>query len=184
MSHTCRNGVAKTPGIGVRQSPNRGPKRRVTLAGPCPSSRLRKAKASDMPATRLLRFNRKSVAPCRRPVTRPVTTGGISVRVSSLARARSSHRANKNNRQWPGAASAAWKQSKPHGTPRRDTKTLFALQPLKSVLVSRPLAGLFSILHARALLPPRSAPNCKQTGIEFGAYAPVSNCNFRSEAPI
>jgi ribosomal protein L34E len=35
--------------------------------------------------------------------------------------------------------------------PRRDTKTLFPLHPLKSVLVSRPLAGLFSILRARAL---------------------------------
>ncbi len=37
--------------------------------------------------------------------------------------------------------------------PHRDTKTLFPLHPLKSVLVARPLAGLFSILHARALLP-------------------------------
>ena len=37
--------------------------------------------------------------------------------------------------------------------PRRDTKTLFSLHPLKSVLVSRPLAGLFSILHPRTLLP-------------------------------
>jgi hypothetical protein len=30
----------------------------------------------------------------------------------------------------------------------------FALHPPKSVLVSRPLAGLFSILHARAIFPP------------------------------
>jgi hypothetical protein len=58
-------------------------------------------------------------------------------------------------------------------SPRRDTKTLFPLHPLKSVLVSRPLAGLFSILHARALFPPRSAPNCKQTGLgDGGAFAP------------
>ncbi len=37
--------------------------------------------------------------------------------------------------------------------PRRDTKTLFPIHPLKSVLVSRPLARLFSILHARASFP-------------------------------
>ena len=59
-------------------------------------------------------------------------------------------------------------ESNPHGYPRRDTKMLFPLHPLKSVLVSRPLAGLFSILHARALFPPRSVPNCKQTGIGKG----------------
>jgi hypothetical protein len=49
--------------------------------------------------------------------------------------------------------------------PHRDTKTLFALYPLKSVLVRGPLAGLFSILHARALFAPRSVPNCKQPGL-------------------
>jgi hypothetical protein len=32
--------------------------------------------------------------------------------------------------------------------------------------VSRPLAGLFAILHARSRFPPRSVPNCKQTGLE------------------
>ena len=59
------------------------------------------------------------------------------------------------------------------GFPRRDTKTLFPLHPLKIVLVSRPLAGLFSILHALALFPPRSVPNCKQIGIgKGGAVAP------------
>ena len=76
--------TANAGGGAVRQTPNQGAKRRVTLAGPCLSCRLRNAKASVMPATRLLRFNRKSVAPCRRPITRPVTTKRISVRVSSL----------------------------------------------------------------------------------------------------
>jgi len=117
--------------------------------------------------------NGKSVAPCRRPVTRPVTTKRVSVSVSSLPRARSSHRANRNFRNPARAAAAAWAESKTAWHPRRDTKTLFSLHPLKSVLVSRPLAGLFSILHARALLPPRSVPNCKQTGIgKGGAVAP------------
>jgi hypothetical protein len=92
---------------------------------------LAKAKASVMPATRLLRFNRKSVAPCRRPVTRPVTTKRISVRVSSLARARSSHRANRNRRNPAPAAAAAWAESKPHSIPHRDTKTLFPPSPSK-----------------------------------------------------
>ena len=59
--------------------------------------------------------------------------------------------------------------------PRRDTKTLFPLHPLKSVLVSRPLAGLFSILHARALLPLRSVPNCKQTGSDSGGASAPPN---------
>jgi hypothetical protein len=68
--------------------------------------------------------------------------------------------------------------------PRRDTKTLFPLHPLKSILVSRPLAGLFSILHARALLPPRSVPNCKQTGIgKGGAAAPPDSLGQVSELP-
>jgi hypothetical protein len=94
-------------GGAVRQTPNQGVKRRMTLAGPCPSCRLRKGRASVMPATRLLRFNRKLVAPCRRPVTRPVTTERILVSVSSLARARSSHRANRNRRNPAPAAIAA-----------------------------------------------------------------------------
>ncbi len=65
--------------------------------------------------------------------------------------------------------------------PSRDTKTLFPLDPLKSALVSRPLAGLFSILHARALFPPRSVPNCKQTGIgKGGAVAPPNSFDQES----
>ena len=73
-----------------------------------------------------------------------------------------------------GAIQTAWR-------PRRDTKTLLSLSPSKSVLVSRPLAGLFSILHARALLRPRSAPNCKQTGIRLGGEF---NFNKPSEKSI
>ena len=41
--------------------------------------------------------------------------------------------------------------------------------------MSRPLAGLFSILHARALFPPRSVPNCKQTGLEYRRRIRASN---------
>ena len=58
----------------------------------------------------------------------------------------------------------------------------FPLHPLKSVLVSRPQAGLFSILHARALFPPRSVPNCKQTGIgKGGAFAPPNSFDQESQ---
>ncbi len=96
----------KTTSNATQEMSIKGAKRRVTLAGPCPSCRLRRTKASATPATRLLRFNAKSVAPCRRPVTRPVTTKRISVRVSSLARVRSSHRANTNCRK-PAPAVAA-----------------------------------------------------------------------------
>ncbi len=105
--------------------PPKGAKRPVTLAGPSPSWRLRKAKASTMPATRLFHFIGKSVAPCRRPVTRPVTTERISVRLSSLARARSSHRANRSCQNPAPAAAAAWAESRTTWHPRRDTKTLF-----------------------------------------------------------
>jgi hypothetical protein len=61
--------------------------------------------------------------------------------------------------------------------PRRDTKTLFPLSPLtKRSRVAPPPAGLFSILHARALFPPRSVPNCKQNGIgKGGAIAPTKS---------
>jgi hypothetical protein len=61
-------------------------------------------------------FASKSVAPCRRPITRPVTTKGTSIRLSSLARARSSHRANKKT---TGAAAAVWERANPHDTPPR-----------------------------------------------------------------
>jgi hypothetical protein len=67
------------------------------------------------------------------------------------------------------------------GFPRRDTKTLFPLHPLKSVLVSQPLAGLFSILHARPFSP-RSVPNRKQTGPESGgASAPPNSIDQKSQ---
>jgi hypothetical protein len=79
------------------------------------------------------------------------------------------------------AASAAWAETKTAWHPCRDTKTLFSLHPLKSVLVSRPQAGLFSILHARALFPPRSVPNCKQTGVGYGGAVAQPN-SFDQEA--
>jgi hypothetical protein len=136
-----------------------------------------------MPATRLFRFNGKLVAPCPRPITRPVTTKRISVRMSSLARARSSHRANRNRREPGTSGSSRLSGTKAGYAPRRDTKTLFPLPPLKSVFVSRPLAGLFSILHARALFPPRFVPNCKQTGIgPEGAFAPPNSFVEQSQA--
>ena len=110
---------------GQANAPSGRAKRRGTLACPCPSRRLRKAKASVMPATRLLHFKRKSAAPCRRPITRPVTTGQILVRVSSLARARSSHRANKNCRESAPAVNAASAEPKPHGIPAATPKRFF-----------------------------------------------------------
>ena len=135
-----------------------------------------------MPATPLFCFIGKSVAPCRRPDTRPVTMERISVSLLSLARARSSHRANRSCQNPAPAAAAAWAESRTAWHPRRDTKTLFPIHPLKSVLVSRPLAGLFSILHARALFPPRSVPNCKQTGIgKGGAVAPPNSFDHESQ---
>jgi hypothetical protein len=68
--------------------------------------------------------------------------------------------------------------SHPAATPKR----FFPLPPLKSVLVPRPLAGLFSILHARALFPPRSAPNCKQTGVGYGgAVAPPNSFDLEAQ---
>jgi hypothetical protein len=106
------------PSIKSGQTP--GDARRPVSVMPLASDR-----ASVLPATRLLRFNAKSVAPCRRPVTRPVTTKRISVRVSSLACARSSHRANKNCRESAPAAAAARAEPKPHGIPAATPKRFF-----------------------------------------------------------
>jgi hypothetical protein len=53
--------------------------------------------------------------------------------------------------------------------PRRDAKTFFSLHPLKSVLVSRPLAGLFSILHPRTLLPRAPFRIANRPALEKGA---------------
>jgi hypothetical protein len=117
-----------------------------------------------MPATRLLQFNRKSVAPCCRPVMRPVTTKRISVCVSSLARARSSHRANTNYRKPAPAAAAASEQTKPHGTPAATPKRFCPFPPLKKrSRVAAPGRTVFNSPRAPSC-PPRSAPNCKQTG--------------------
>src|SRR5208282_2980938 len=93
----------------------------------------------------------------------------------------SSHRASKLPE--PGTSgSRRMSGTKAPYSPRRDTITLFPLHPPKSVLVSRPLAGLFSILHARALLPQRSVPNCKQTGIgKGGAVAPPNSSDQESQ---
>jgi len=74
--------------------------------------------------------------------------------VSSLAHARSSYRANRDRRTRPTSGIRHMGGTSAARHPRRDTKTLFPLHPLKSVLVSRPLAGLFSILHARAIFSP------------------------------
>ena len=93
-----------TGGQAIAQS---GAKRRVTLARPCPSCRLRKARQASCQPRACFAANGKSVAPCRRPVTRPATANRILVRVWSLARARSSHRANRNRRNPAPAAIAA-----------------------------------------------------------------------------
>ena len=73
--------------------------------------------------------------------------------------------------------------SRPNGmcSPPRH-QNAFPFTPLKSVLVSRPLAALFSNLHARALFPPRSVPNCKQTGLgQGGASTPPNSFNQESQ---
>ena len=106
-----------------------------------------------MPATRLPRSNRKSVAPCRRPITRPVTTKPISVRVSSLACARSSHRANKNRRESAPAAAAARAEPKPHGIPAATPKR-FSPSPFKKRFrVTAPGRTVFNSPRARPLSP-------------------------------
>jgi hypothetical protein len=154
----------------------------VTLAGPCRHAACGRAGQASCQPRACFASNGKSVVPCRRPATRPVTTGGISVRVSSLARARSSHRANTNCRKPAPAASAARAETKTAWHPQPRHQNAFPLHPLKSVLVSRPLAGLFSILHARALFPPRSVPNCKQTGLgDGGAFAPPNSFDQESQ---
>jgi len=83
---------------------------------------LAEDRASVMPATRLLRFNGKSVAPCCRPVTRPVTTKRISARVSSLGACpvlvtKRTGIATSGSRRLSG--------TKAVHSRRRDTKTLF-----------------------------------------------------------
>ena len=83
---------------------------------------------------------------------------------------------NRHQRQPPHGRN----QSRMASPPRH--QNAFPLHPLKSVFVSRPQAGLFSILHARALLPPRSVPNCKQTGIgKGGAVAPPNSFDHESQ---
>ncbi len=106
-----------------------------------------------MPATRLFRFNGTSVAPWRRPVTRPATTGRIPVRMSSLARARSSHRANRYCRKPAPAAAAAngvnqtaWH---PAATPKR-----FSPSPSKKrSRVAAPGRTVFNSPRSRPLSP-------------------------------
>jgi len=153
--------TANAGGGALRQRPIRGAKCQVTLAGPCPSCRLRtKAKrhASHAPVSlqmesQSLRAVARSRARRRRNEfqsgCRPWRVPGLVIERTGVAKIR-------NRRQPPqGRNQTAWH-------PRRDTKTLFALHPLKSVLVSRPLAGLFSILHARALLPPAALEKAAQ----------------------
>jgi hypothetical protein len=106
-----------------------------------------------MPATRLLRFNGESVAPCRRPVTRPMTTKRIAVRVSSLARARSSHRANRNCREPAPAAVAVRAQSKPHGTPAAPPKRFSPSPSKKRSRVAAPWPDCFQFSTRAPHLP-------------------------------
>jgi hypothetical protein len=114
---------------------------------------LAKAEASVTPATRLLRFIGKSAAPCRRPITRPVTTKRISVRVSSLARARSSHRADKNCRESAPAAAAALAEPKPHGIPAATPKRFSPSPSKKRSRVTAPGRTVFNSARARPVCP-------------------------------
>jgi hypothetical protein len=114
---------------------------------------LAKAEASVTPATRLLRFIGKSAAPCRRPITRPVTTKRISVRVSSLARARSSHRADKNCRESAPAAAAALAEPKPHGIPAATPKRFSPSPSKKRSRVTAPGRTVFNSPRARPTAP-------------------------------
>jgi hypothetical protein len=101
----------------------------------------------------LFRFNKKSVVWCRRPITRPVTTERISVRMSSLARARSSQRANRNLRNPAPAAAAAWAEPKTAWHPHRYTKTLFPFSLKKRSFVAAPGRTVFNSPRARHLSP-------------------------------
>ena len=56
--------------------------------------------------------------------------------------------------------------SPPAATPKR-----FSLHPLKSVLVSRPLAGLFSILHRRTLSPRAPFRIANRPALEMAAQS-------------
>jgi hypothetical protein len=105
-----------------------------------------------------------------------VTTKRISVRVSSLARARSSHRANKNCRESAPAAAAARAEPKPHGIPAATPKRFSHSPSKKRSRVTAPGRTVFNSPRARPLSPPRSVPNCKQTGTgKGGAVAPPNS---------
>jgi hypothetical protein len=87
------------------------------------------------------------------PIMRPVTTKRIPVRVSSLARARSSHREQEspepgtNGRRRLSGTKAAY-------FPRRDTKTLFPPSPSKKrSRVAAPGRTVFNFPCARPLSP-------------------------------
>jgi hypothetical protein len=110
--------------------------------------------ASVIPAVRLLRFSGNPVAPCRRPVTRSATTKRISVRMSSWARARSSHRANKKCRKTGISGSRRMGATQTAFAPHRDTKTLFALSPSKKrSRVAAPRRTIFNSPRAPPLTP-------------------------------
>jgi hypothetical protein len=138
---------------GVRQPPNQGLNAgERTQARVCHAACGRPGRASCQPRACFALIER-SVAPCHRPVTRPVTTGRNSVRVSSLARARSSHRANRDRRNPAPAAAAAWPEPKPHGIPAATPKR-FSPPPFKKrSRVAAPSRTVFNSPRAHPLSP-------------------------------
>ena len=61
--------------------------------------------------------------------------------------------------------------SERHGFPSRDTKTLFPFTLEKRSRVAAPWPDCFQFFTRAPSLPPRSAPNCKQTGYFNGCIA-------------
>jgi hypothetical protein len=98
-----------------------GAKRRGTLAGACLSCRLQR-KAKRHPSHTPVSLQPKVSPSVPSPGHAPGDDAKNFSRVSSLPRARSSHRANRDRRNPAPAAAAAWAEPKPHGIPASTPK--------------------------------------------------------------
>ncbi len=165
--------IARKRASSIPQEPSTSRAKRRVIATRRPVSVMPLAKsqgkrhASHAPASLQWKVSRSVPSPGHAPGDDGMNFSQDVVpwRVPGLVTERTRIAENRHQRQPPQGSNPNRMASPPRH------QNAFPLHPLKSVLVSRPLAGLFSILHARALLPPRSVPNCKQTGIGNGGQS-------------